>query len=64
MKLKNYLKFFLLFGIITETLFTPHVLAQQISINRIDQMPNTPSPYEMRDWKQVAIGYDNFIFNF
>ncbi len=63
MKLKNYLKFFLLFGIITETLITPHVLAQQISINRIDQMPNAPSPYEMRNWKQVAISYDNFVFD-
>ncbi|MGA7305669.1 MAG: hypothetical protein WBW88_12395, partial [Rhodothermales bacterium] len=37
--------------------------AQQISINRIEQMPNLPSPYEMRDWKQVAIGYDDFVFD-
>jgi len=26
--------------------------AQQISINQIEQMPNIPSPYEMRDWKK------------
>ena len=38
--------------------------AQQININRIEQMPNAPSPYEMRDWKQVAIGYDNLVFDF
>jgi len=37
--------------------------AQQISIPRIDQMPNLPSPYLMRDWKQVAIDYDNFVFD-
>lgn len=37
--------------------------AQQIPINRIEQMPNLPSPYEMRDWRQVAIGYDNFVFD-
>ncbi len=37
--------------------------AQQIPINRIEQMPNLPSPYEMRDWKQVAIGYDDFVFD-
>ena len=37
--------------------------AQQININRIEQMPNTPAPYEMRNWKQVAAGYDNFIFD-
>ncbi len=40
------------------------VLAQQININRIEQMPNMPSPYEMRNWKQVASGYDNFVFDF
>src|SRR4030066_1514071 len=38
--------------------------AQQININRIEQMPNLPTPYEMRDWKQVALGYDNFVFDF
>ncbi|MEJ2494676.1 MAG: T9SS type A sorting domain-containing protein [Ignavibacteriaceae bacterium] len=27
-------------------------------------MPNLPSPYEMRDWKQTAIGYDSFVFDF
>jgi len=40
-----------------------YINAQQISIPRIDQMPNLPSPYLMRDWKQVAIDYDNFVFN-
>jgi hypothetical protein len=38
--------------------------AQQITINRIEQMPNTPSPYLMRDWKQVARGYDSLVFDF
>ena len=36
---------------------------QQININRIEQMPNTPSPYEMRDWKMVAAGYDSIVFD-
>jgi len=26
-------------------------------------MPNKPSPYLMRNWKQVAIGYDSLVFN-
>jgi len=26
-------------------------------------MPDLPSPYEMRDWKDVAIKYDEFIFS-
>ena len=37
--------------------------AQQISINRIEQMPNIPSPYEMRDWEKVAKGYDSLVFD-
>jgi hypothetical protein len=38
--------------------------AQQIQINRIEQMPNKPSPYEMRDWRSVALGYDSLVYNF
>lgn len=52
--------------ILSSTLFIGIVLltfAQQISIPRIDQMPNLPTPYVMRDWKQVAIDYDNFVFD-
>jgi len=48
------------------TFFTGIVLlafAQQISIPRIDLMPNMPAPYLMRDWKQVAEDYDNFVFD-
>ena len=40
------------------------ILSQQININRIEQMPNIPSPYEMRDWKESACGYDSLVFNF
>ena len=41
------------------------LLAQtgQIDINRVNQMPDLPSPYLMRDWKQVAIRYDSLIFS-
>lgn len=39
------------------------VSAQQISIPRIELMPNLPSPYLMRDWKKVAMDYDAFVFN-
>lgn len=38
-------------------------LAQQVHIPRIDQMPNMPAPYLMRNWKQVAVDYDNFVFD-
>lgn len=26
-------------------------------------MPNIPSPYEMRDWKEATLGYDSLVFN-
>ena len=39
------------------------ITAQQISIPRINSMPNLPSPFLMRDWKQVAMDYDNFVFD-
>lgn len=42
----------------------PLLEAQQISVPRIDLMPNRPSPYQMRDWKKVAQEYDSLVFNF
>jgi hypothetical protein len=39
-------------------------IAAQIDIPRIESMPNMPAPYQMRDWKQVARDYDNYIFSF
>lgn len=43
--------------------FVSETYTQQISINRIEQMPNIPSPYEMRDWKKVTAGYDSLVFD-
>lgn len=42
-------------------IFSAH--AQQINIPRVEQMPNLPQPYHMRDWKKVALGYDSLIFD-
>ncbi|MFU8860745.1 MAG: LamG-like jellyroll fold domain-containing protein [Cyclonatronaceae bacterium] len=52
-------QFFFLFP-----LFNAGINAQQISISRIDQMPDFPSPYQMRNWKQVTIGYDAYVFDY
>jgi hypothetical protein len=40
------------------------VYSQQIVINRIEQMPNLPTPYEMRNWEDATIGYDSYVFDF
>lgn len=45
-------------------LFTAVVTPQQININRVEQMPNKPAPYLMRDWQNTALGYDSLVFNF
>ena len=38
-------------------------LSQQIPIGRIDQMPNIPAPYLMRNWKSVAASFDSIAFD-
>ncbi|MBT1711870.1 hypothetical protein KK062_26750 [Fulvivirgaceae bacterium PWU5] len=35
----------------------------QLSVPRVEQMPNLPAPYVMRDWKDVARQYDAFVFS-
>jgi hypothetical protein len=35
----------------------------QLNISRITQMPDLPSPLLIRDWNEVTINYDNFVFD-
>lgn len=44
-------------------LFTTRADAQQISLARIEEMPNAPTPYQMRNWKKVALGFDSLVFD-
>ncbi|MBI3587059.1 MAG: laminin G, partial [Ignavibacteriales bacterium] len=57
----------LLRGVVMVTWFVcvvPTVLdAQQLLIPRIEQMPNFPTPYMMRNWKRVALNYDSLAFD-
>jgi hypothetical protein len=41
------------------------LLAQtgQVAIPRIEQMPNQPAPFNIRDWGQVALKYDSFVYD-
>lgn len=36
----------------------------QTKIARVELMPNDPKPYKMIDWKQRAIDYDTYVFDF
>jgi hypothetical protein len=37
--------------------------AGQIAIPRIEQMPNEPAPFNIRNWGQVALKYDSFVYD-
>lgn len=39
------------------------VATSQVSIPRVDNMPNMPEPYEMLDWYQKARDYDAYVFD-
>lgn len=51
----------ILFLIIISFKITAQV--SQIEIPRINLMPSEPSPFNMRDWKNVAKKYDAFVFD-
>ncbi len=40
------------------------LLAGQVMVDRIEMMPNQPSPYLMRNWKAVTLGYDSLVFDY
>src|SRR6478736_4385017 len=45
------------------TLINAYAQPGQIDLARVQQMPDLPSPYLMRDWKDVATKYDELIFS-
>jgi hypothetical protein len=36
---------------------------KQVSVSRIDLMPNIPSTYKMLDWKQKALQFDRYVYD-
>lgn len=39
------------------------IVVDQISIDRVEGMPNQPSPYKMLDWKEKATNFDSYVFD-
>ena len=37
---------------------------KQVSVARIDSMPDMPQPYKMLDWRQKAEDFDRYAFDF
>ncbi|MFZ2323023.1 MAG: LamG-like jellyroll fold domain-containing protein [Ignavibacteriaceae bacterium] len=60
--MNRVIKYLIIIFIISICFFAENY-SQQINVNRIEQMPNIPSPYEMRNWKNVASGYDSLVFD-
>jgi hypothetical protein len=38
--------------------------ASSAAISRVEQMPNYPQPFALRDWRQVTMNYLDFAFDF
>lgn len=47
----------------TMACFTMYAQVDQVNVPRIEMMPNEPSPYNVRDWRDVAYKYDALIFD-
>lgn len=63
-KIRHPKKFdFIVLLFITVLCFQSYAQTGQIDIPRVSQMPNVPSPYLIRDWKTVALQYDELIFS-
>lgn len=37
---------------------------RQVSLDRVDDMPDMPSPYMMKDWDETAKGFYPYVFDF
>jgi hypothetical protein len=35
----------------------------QVTVDRVEAMPNLPEPYRMTDWKEKALALDRFLFD-
>jgi hypothetical protein len=48
----------------TSTFKSSQPPVDQIRVARIEQMPNQPKPYRLRDWRQTAVDFDRYVFDF
>lgn len=48
-----------------QPVFTPTAMpVAQRPIPRVEKMPNHPKPYAYKDWKQTALDFDRYVFDF
>ncbi|MFW5657327.1 MAG: hypothetical protein ACOC0C_06885 [Bacteroidota bacterium] len=63
--MENKIKFFLIIFILLTFSFscTSEKSVEQISISRVESMPELPEPYKMINWEEVAQNYDQYVFD-
>src|SRR5688500_7622651 len=54
---------FICTAVLSLTVNSLHGQVEQVDIPRIELMPEEPSPYVMRDWDEVAMRYDSFVYD-
>ncbi len=48
-----------------ESSFEPDATpVEQAAVSRIEQMPNLPEPFAMKDWKKTALDFDAYVYDF
>ena len=53
-----------LFACRNEAFSPTGVAVEQVAVPRIEQMPNLPEPYHLKDWRQTALDFDAYAFDF
>jgi hypothetical protein len=48
----------------TSTFVPSGQAVEQVQVQRIEMMPNLPEPYYLKDWKQTALDFDQYAFDF
>lgn len=65
MRRSRHIRISLYCAVLALSLSAKPVMAQpdQLSPGQIDELPDLPQPYDMRDWKAVARGSDSLMFD-
>ncbi len=66
MKIKKIISIIILFGILLSVAACNRNIepVSQIQIEVIEKMPNIPPQFKMKDWKNLAIAFDKFAYDF
>jgi hypothetical protein len=56
-------RLYIIFSLLLGTIYFADAQVGQIDIDRIEIMPNQPSPFNMRNWSEVALQYDSFVYD-